>query len=319
MRKKILVIKSSSMGDVVHALPVAGDIKTAFPDCELHWVVEESFCDIVGLSPFIDHRIVTAFRRWRKSPFASKTRSEFAAVRRELRENKYDLVIDLQGLMRSALIAFCSGSQSIGYSRGTIREPMASYLYTNTLAVAESLKPVRRYRVMAARSLGYSIDEDHPHFGLDVAPVLPEGVNGPYVVLAVNTSRPEKLWAQHRWIDVAQRLRLRGLVSVLCWGNEVERQRVEEIADAVDGAVVLPRSNLRTLAGVIAGASAMLGVDTGLAHLGAALGVPSVGIIVGTSAELFSLVSEGPCMTIGDKGVVPTAEEVFDAYLKVMP
>ena len=106
---------------------------------------------------------------------------KFVGCSAELRENKYDLVIDLQGLMRSALIAFCSGSQSIGYSRGTIREPMASYLYTNTLAVAESLKPVRRYRVMAARSLGYSIDEDHPHFGLDVR-VLPEGVNGPYVV-----------------------------------------------------------------------------------------------------------------------------------------
>ena len=104
----------------------------------------------------------------------------------------------------------------------------------------------------------------------------------------------------------------------LFWGNDDERRRVEEIACGVEDAVIMPRSSLKALAQTIAGACCLAGVDTGLTHLGAALGVPSVGIIVGTSAELFSLVSEKACATVGDKGVVPDAVEVLGALHAVM-
>ena len=105
MPKKILIIKSSSMGDIVHALPVAYDIKKHFPDCELSWVVEESFTDIPKLSPYVDKLVVTAFRRWRKHIFSASVRGEIIAVRRALAEAKYDIVIDLQGLIRTAVVA----------------------------------------------------------------------------------------------------------------------------------------------------------------------------------------------------------------------
>lgn len=318
MSRRILVIKSSSMGDVIHALPVAYDIKKAFPDCELDWVVEESFIDIPALSPFVDRRIVTAFRRWRKHPLSHQTREEFSALRKTLRQARYDCVIDIQGLLRTGLVARLTGAETWGYSKNTIREPLASRFYTHTLEVPESLRPVRRYRTMASRVLGYAIDPDAPHYGLRVAPAAPAGVSGPYAALAVNTSRAEKLWPQQRWIEVARELKKDGLQSVLFWGNEAEHERVIEIASAVESAVVMPRSSLTALAQAIAGAACLAGVDTGLTHLGAALGVPSVGIIVGTSAELFSLVSEKACATVGDKGVVPGTIEVLSALQAVM-
>ena len=318
MSRKILIIKSSSMGDVIHALPVAFDIKQAQPDAEVHWVVEESFADIPDLSPFVDRKILTAFRRWRKHPLARQTRSEFSDLKRLLRHEKYDCVIDIQGLMRSALVARLSGAESWGYSKDTIREPLASRFYTHTLPVAESLRPVRRYRTMVSRVLGYDIDPENPRYGLKVKPTPPAGVSGPYAALAVNTSRAEKLWPQSRWIDVVREVRKEGLQSVLFWGNDDERRRVEEIACGVENAVIMPRSSLKALAQTIAGACCLAGVDTGLTHLGAALGVPSVGIIVGTSAELFSLVSEKACATVGDKGVVPDAVEVLGALHAVM-
>lgn len=319
MPRKILIIKSSSMGDVVHALPVAYDIKQAYPDCQLHWVVEESFTDIVTLSPYVDKYVTTAFRRWRKSVLDAGTRQEIAQVRQELKAEHYDIVIDLQGLMRSALVARWCGTESVGYAKDVIKEPMARYLYTRTQSLPVGLQPVRRYRAMAAAVLGYRIDAEHPHFGLRVRAMSPAGVTGPYAALAVNTSRPEKLWPNSRWIEVAQALHQDAhMQSVLFWGSQAEHERVQAIAQAVPEAVVMPRSSIRALAQAIAGARCLIGVDTGFAHLGAALAVPSVGVIVGTSAALFRLVSEGACATVGDKGIVPQPEEVLAALAGIL-
>lgn len=319
MPKKILIIKSSSMGDIVHALPVGYDIKKHYPDCELSWVVEESFTDIPKLSPFVDKLVVTAFRRWRKNIFSSSVRGEILAVRRALAEAKYDIVIDLQGLIRTAVVARWAGVESVGYSKENIKEPLAAHFYSRTLPVSNKLVPVVRYRTMAAQALGYPIENEDLHYGLDVKPMTPTGVRAPYAALTVNTSRAEKLWPKSRWTEVARELADDGIMSVLFWGNDKERAYCEQIASSVPGqVVVLPRLSLRAIAEVIAGARCLLGVDTGLTHLGAALGIPSVGIIVGTSAELFSLVSESACATVGDNGVIPQPEEVLAAMHSVL-
>ena len=317
--KKILVVKSSSMGDVVHALPVAYDIKKAFPEARLDWVVEESFQDIPKLSPFIDGIVVTAFRRWRKKLLEKGVREEISAVRQQLREAQYDAVIDLQGLIRSALVTSWAHAHSFGYSRETIREPLASFFYSEKLSVHESLKPVRRYRVMAALSLGYAIDETAPHYGLEAGDP-PQGLSLPadFVAMAPNTSRVEKLWAENRWVELGKRFQSEGISSAFFWGNAEEKARVERLAEQIGGAIVLPRMKLTDCAAVIRKSRAMIGVDTGLAHLGAALAVPSVGIIVGTSASLFSLVSEGKAVTVGDKGIVPSVDAVWNAYGEVV-
>ena len=317
MTKKILIIRSSSMGDIVHALPVAYDIKKAYPDARIDWVVEESFRDIPTLSPFVDRCVFTAFRRWRKSLFSAKTRNEIGALRQALRQEKYDIVIDLQGLVRSAMVARWARSHSIGYSRDTIREPLASFMYDETRRMPESLTAVRRYRMMAADCLGYEIDDKKPRFGLKTVAPMPVQIEGAYAAFAVNTSRDDKLWPEDRWVEIGCRLINEGIRSVLFWGNEKERECVTRIASYIPNAMVLPKLNLAQCATVLQGAKAAFGVDTGLAHLGAALAVPSVGIIVSTPAAWIGLVSEGPCKTVGDKGVVPSVDDVWNAYKEV--
>ncbi len=315
--RRILVIKSSSMGDVVHALPAAYDIKQAFPGVRLDWVVEEAFQDVVELSPWIDGKVVTAFRRWRKHPLSAETRSEVARVKKQLRESRYDLVIDLQGLVRSALVARWCGVKSVGYSRDTIREPLASFFYSETKRVPESLTPVKRYRTMAAECLGYAIDAEHPVYALKAKPLAVRPAEGDYAVMAVNTSREEKLWARDRWIQTTQALVKAGITPVFVWGSAAEEDRVRAFAELVPGTVVAPHMTLPEIASVLKASVGLIGVDTGISHLAAALAVPAVGIIVGTSAQLFRLVGEGKCTTVGDKGVVPSSSEVLAAFSSV--
>lgn len=317
MAKKVLIIRSSSMGDIVHALPVAYDIKQAFPDAQIDWVVEEAFRDIPRLSPFIDRFVHTAFRRWRKSIFSAKTRAEIRAVRKQLREANYDIVVDLQGLVRSALVGRWTGSRCIGYSRDTIREPLASFMYTETRHMPESLTAVRRYRMMAAECIGYEIDPDRPHFGLEPTAPMPFEVEGEFAALAINTSRENKHWAEESWVELGRRLHAEGVKCVLFWGNALEHERVTRVANQIPDAIVTPKLSLAQCATVLQKAKAAFGVDTGLAHLAAALAVPSVGVLVSTPAAWISLVSEGPCKTVGDVGVVPSVEDAYQAYKEV--
>ncbi|MCF0253216.1 MAG: lipopolysaccharide heptosyltransferase I, partial [Duodenibacillus sp.] len=257
--------------------------------------------------------VVTAFRRWRKRPFSAEVRAEVAALKARLAAERYDLVIDLQGLLRSAMVARWSKARSIGYSRASIREKLASFLYTETRHVPVELGPVRRYRTMAAVCLGYEIDAGRPAFGLEPRAEAPLAIEGGFAALAVNTSRDEKLWPERDWIELGGRLAAEGLASVLFWGSPAERARCERIAAGIEGAVVAPRLTLAELAAQMKRSRLVVGVDTGLAHLGAALALPSVGIIVNTPASLFSLVGEGPCRTLGDAGRPPSAGEVFAA------
>ena len=305
------------MGDIIHALPVAHDIRTALPDAVIDWVAEESFRDIPTLAPAVRHVHVTAFRRWRKSPFASCTRAEIRALKEALASEQYDLVLDIQGLMRSALTAKWTGVPVTGYTRRTVREPLASLFYTRTLDLPESLGAVRRYRLAAAEALGYAIDEEAPHFGLcaSAAPVRP--VAPGTVALAVNTSREEKLWPEASWIALGCRLAQAGHPIELYWGNAAEEVRVKRLAQKIPGAVVLPRARLAQVAASLAQTQAVIGVDTGLSHLAAALGRPSVGIFVSTPVETLHLVGDGPVESLGGIDRLPSVDEVSEALMRV--
>lgn len=315
---KILIIKTSSMGDIIHALPVARDIRLALPDAELHWVAEESFRDIPTLAPAVDKVHVTAFRRWRRSLLSSAVRGEVAALKEALRDERYDVVLDIQGLMRSAMVARWTGVRSTGYSWGTAKEPLASLAYANKLALPASLGAVRRYRMAAAQTLGYEIDETRPLFGLKATAVPSVKPRGAYAALAVNTSRDEKLWPEENWIDLGRRLGDRGLKSVLFWGSPKERERVERLCARIPGALVAPRAGLAETAASLAGAACVIGVDTGLAHLGAALGRPSIGIFVSTPTDTLRLIGDGPVHSLGGVGQCPTADDVWKSLLNVM-
>ena len=315
---KILIVKTSSMGDIIHALPVAYDIKAAMPTCQIHWIAEESFREIPRLSPGVEKTHVTAFRRWRKHPFAADVRAEIDALKKELRAEKFDVVLDIQGLLRSGLLCHWTKAPTWGYTWKTARESLASLFYNHRLDLPEEIGAVRRYRVAAAQTLNYSIDEDHPRFALEpkVASYLKEGL--PYVALAVNTSRDEKLWPAQNWVSLANNLRAQGLRVALFWGSERERERVEAIAAQIPDTVVVPRMGLEKTAATLAQAVGVIGVDTGLTHLGAALGRPSVGIFVSTPTETLKLYGDGPVTSLGGIGVCPGVSQVETAFNKVL-
>lgn len=312
MPQKILLVRTSSLGDIIHTLPIAYDIKHVMPDAKLHWLSEESFSDVCTLSPFVDVVKKTAFRRWRKALFSSKTWSEIRALKADLRSEHYDIVIDTQGLLRSAWAASWPGSPVFGYSRDTVRESLATFFYDQTKRLPESIGTVRRYRKMAALCLGYSIDEEHPKFGLKAPNVL-EGVTLPhdYATLFVSTSQERKNWQEDRWKVLVEELKAQGLDSVLFWGNEKEKERALRIAGHEPFVHVLPRMPIPAVAAVVAHARIGIGVDTGLMHLVAALARPCVGIWVDTKPENISLIGEVDCATIGGKGADVTVNDVM--------
>ena len=314
---KILVIKTSSMGDIIHALPVVNDIKQALPDAEIHWVAEESFKEIPTLAPGVSKVHVTAFRRWRKAVMSTPVREEMAQVKEALRAEHYDVVLDIQGLMRSAMVARWTGVPSFGYTWGTVREKMASHAYAYKLDLPASLGAVKRYRMAAAQALGYEIDPGRPVVALKATAEPSLIPAGPFSALAVNTSRDETLWPEDSWIQIGRRLAGEGLRSVLFWGNDTEHERVKRIAAAIPGADAAPRKGLAQTAACLAKAEAVFGVDTGLAHLGAALGRPSVGIFVSTPTEILKLIGDGPVLSLGGVGECPSVDQVWDAYKSV--
>ncbi len=310
--KKILLVKTSSLGDVVHNLPVASDIRAAVPGAEIDWVVEESFDAIPRLHSAVSRVLPVAIRRWRSGLLGGATRTEIGAFTRELKRRPYDVVIDTQGLFKSAWIAWMAPGVRHGLDFASAREPL-SLFYDRVHAVPWAMHAVERNRTLAARALGYAVPVS-VNYGIRVAAArfvwLPQGR---YAVLAHGTSARPKLWPVERWTELGARLGELGVRSVLPWGSTAERQRAEEIARAVPGAVVAPGLSLADAAAVLAGAGAVVGVDTGLAHLAAALSVPTVGLYCATDPAATGLYGCARAVNLGGVGRPPSVLDVLAA------
>jgi heptosyltransferase-1 len=310
--KKILLVKTSSLGDVVHNLPVASDIRAAVPGAEIDWVVEESFDAIPRLHSAVSRVLPVAIRRWRSGLLGGATRTEIGAFTRELKRRPYDVVIDTQGLFKSAWIAWMAPGVRHGLDFASAREPL-SLFYDRVHAVPWAMHAVERNRTLAARALGYAVPVS-VNYGIRVAAArfvwLPQGR---YAVLAHGTSARPKLWPVERWTELGARLGELGVRSVLPWGSTAERQRAEEIARAVPGAVVAPGLSLADAAAVLAGAGAVVGVDTGLAHLAAALSVPTVGLYCATDPAATGLYGCARAANLGGVGRPPSVLDVLAA------
>lgn len=316
----LALIKTSSMGDVIHALPVVTDIVRAMPGARIDWVVEESFAELPALHPSVNAVIPVAIRRWRKSLFDAATRREIAAVRARLRGARYDLALDLQGLVKSAWVARMTGAPIAGFSRRCAREPLAALAYRRRFDVDPLLHAIERLRSLAAQALGYRV-EGLPAFALsppeEPVPGLPER---PYALLLHATSRAEKQWPDENWRALIARLAQQGLVAALPWGSPAERARAESLAGAAASAlrpVVLPRLSLRQCAAAIARAELVVGVDTGLTHLSAALDAPTVALFAATPAWRFGPYWTPRAESLGEDGRWPGVASVLQAADRV--
>lgn len=306
---RILLVKTSSLGDVVHNLPVASDIAAAVPDAQIDWAVEESFSAIPRLHPHVKRVVPVALRRWRRTWFRPSTWREIGQLREALRAARYDAVIDTQGLLKSALVAASAGGRRYGLDWASSREPLRPF-YDCTFRVLRSAPAVERNRTLAARALRYT-PLPAARFGIRASEAArPRLATSRYAVLVHATSAREKLWPETHWIALGAALRERDLTCVLPWGSAAEGLRSVRLASRIADAVVPPQLKLAEVAALLGGASAVVGVDTGLTHLAGALGVPTVGIYTATDPALTGLYGCERATNVGGIGVVPAVEGV---------
>lgn len=310
---KVLLIKTSSLGDVVHNLPVATDIRSRFPDARIDWVVEETYAPLVALHPAVANVIPVAIRRWRRSLLRASTWSEIGDLRRRFRKEQYDAVIDTQGLVKSALLARAARGRRHGFDASSAREGLAARFYDVKHPIPRGQHAVIRNRALVAAALGYRAD-GVADYGIRVsAPALAAGEVVPYCVLLHGTSRDDKLWPIERWVRLGRELEARGLRCSLPSGSAAERRRSEEIAAALGNPLVPALAPLAGMAQLLARAAAVIGVDTGLTHLAAALGVPVVALYCGSDPVLTGVHEARRARNLGRPGVAPEVPEVLEA------
>jgi heptosyltransferase-1 len=308
----ILLVKTSSLGDVVHNLPVASDIRAAFPGAAIDWVVEEGFAAIPRMHPAVRGVLPVAIRRWRASWWRDEVRSEVGRFLEVLREKTYDAVIDTQGLLKSALIARAARGVRYGLDWASSREPLRPF-YDRTFSIPRSMHAVERNRVLAARALGYAL-QPRVDYGIH-----PEAMEFPwlsrrsYAVLIHVTSAARKLWPEKDWIALGRHLQARDIAAVLPWGTAAERDRSARLAQDIPGAIVPPALRLAEIAGLLAGARLVLGVDTGLTHLAVAVGTPTVGVYGATDPAATGLYGSERAVNAGGRGRMPQAAEIIAA------
>jgi heptosyltransferase-1 len=307
---RLLLVKTSSLGDVIHNLPVASDIAVQFPGAAIDWVVEEALTEIPRLHPAIHRVIPVALRRWRKQLISPATWREMASFRRTLQAESYDAVIDTQGLLKSALICRMAHGPRYGHSAEFAREPFASRFYDHRIPVPAELHAVTRNRLLASQALAYPLP-DRLDYGIAVPPAPTSDADS--VTLLTATSRDDKLWPSERWVALGQALHEQGLTSLLPAGSVIERERATKIAAQIPHARVLPPMDLRELAVTLAGSRLVVGVDTGLVHLAAALGRPTIALFCASNPTLTGVLSSGDAINLGQRDDPPSVDAVLGA------
>ena len=314
---RILLVKTSSLGDVIHNLPVVADIRDHFPNAQIDWVVEENFAAIPRLNPNVNRVIPVAMRRWRKHLSSGATWRQWREFKQALQDRAYDFVIDTQGLLKSSILVRGAHGQRCGYDWNSAREPLASFAYQRKINVAKNLHAVERNRQLVAKALGYQANTQ-PIYGISVPEAAPDkALPVPYVVFLHATSRPDKEWPEENWIELGKWFAANGFVSQLPSGNEAEFERARRLARAITDAMAQPPGKLEDIAVHLAHASAVIGVDTGLTHLACAFGKPTVALYCNSDPGLTGVYASARAINLGGIGLPPRVSDVSNAFEKV--
>jgi heptosyltransferase I len=265
---RLLIVKTSSLGDVLQTLPAVTDAARAFPDLAIDWLVEEAFAAAPTWHPRVSEVMPVALRRWRRRPDPNA----IARLIRRLRARRYDLVIDAQGLAKSALLTLIARGRVAGFDHRSAREGWVATFYGERLAVSRDLHAVDRLRRLFAGALGYSLPDTPADYGI----ARPSRPQRPRLLLLHGATWATKRWPEMYWGELARLALAKGVEPALRWHDAAERQSAERIAATAPGTDILPAPDLETLRSVIGKASVVAANDSGPAHLAAALGVPSV-------------------------------------------
>ena len=294
---------------MVHHCPAVSDAARAIPGAKIDWVVEESFAGVARLHRSVERVIPVAVRRWRRALFKPSIWEEMKDFRKALRSEEYDAVVDTQGLLKSALIARLARGTRHGMDGASAREPLAARLYHRRHAVPRELHAVERNRRLTAAALGICVPAE-VDYGLRARPGTAQTGTMPaaYSVLLTMTSRADKLWPESRWIELGRAL---ALPAVLPWGSAEERARAQRIAAGIGRALVPERMKVEELAAVLGTARNVVGLDSGLTHLAAALDVPTVALFCGSDPALTGVYGAARAVNLGRPGRPPEVAEVL--------
>ncbi len=283
---RVLIIKTSSMGDVIHTLPALTDAAEAIPGIVFDWVVEEGFAEIPAWHASVGRVIPVAIRRWRKSPLAAMKGIEWKAFKTQIQKENYDLVIDAQGLFKSAVLMRLVKAPRAGMDSATVREKVASWFYHRKFHIPREQHAVERTRQLFAQALGYEKPSRRGDYAIDCSKFKLGGEREPYAIFLHGTTRHDKHWPEPYWRELCKQAVKAGYEIRLPWGSDAERERALRLADISEKIKVLPKLNLQGVAAELQGAAFVVSVDTGLGHLSAALNRPTVALYGPTSPNL---------------------------------
>ncbi|GAC1429957.1 MAG: lipopolysaccharide heptosyltransferase I [Burkholderiaceae bacterium] len=326
--RNILIVRVSSLGDVVHNMPMVADLGDRFPEARIDWVVEEAYAPLVQLNHCVTQVLPYALRRWRKSFLATETWAEMAQFWRALRAVAYDLVLDTQGLLKTSVVMrmarLAPGGQRVGLANATVGsgyEPISRIFHTRSIPVALHTHAVQRARLVAACAVGYEISNsnglaagDPVSFCLDAPALSPTAASWlpdtPYAVFFHGSSRTAKRWAPDRWIAVGKMLSETGTPILLPWGSAAEKRVAHHLAEHIPGAVVLPHLPMMDAVLLAQRAALVVGVDTGLTHIAAAYMRPTVELYCDSPRWKTEGNWSVSIINLGDAGIPPSVVEV---------
>ena len=310
--QNILLIRLTSMGDIIHNFPAVTDLSAHFPHARIDWLVGADFSDLPRLHPAIHTVIPCAERQWRKNIFKKQSWEEFKRCRTQLQHTPYDLVIDSQGLLKSAWFGHLTHCPMAGYDMRSAKESFASCFYTHTYTVSRHLNAIQRNRLLTGLACGYTpntpIDYSIPPLGKTLAWLTHER----YIVFVTATSRADKQWPIAHWATLGKALSRQGYELILPWGSLAEYTYCEQLALHFP-ATLTPALTLKEAAIMLQMARLVVGVDTGLTHLAAAVNTPVITLFCASDAQLTGAQSTRYATNLGQRHAPPSAEEVLFA------
>jgi len=287
---RVLLIKTSSMGDLIHTFPALTDAGKAITNIKFDWLVEPGFADIPRWHPLVENVIPVPLRKWRKNIVASDTRQEIQQLRQQLHTQQYDVILDAQTLVKSALLTFLAKGERVGLDFRSAREPLASFAYQRKCKVNFYQHAIVRMRELFSQALYYPLMNTAPEFGLSI-PCHPRESGDPfisqenYLVFLPGTTWTTKKWPEQYWIELAKLVNDAGYRVKISGGNTDEIAQAKRIADACENVDALPRLNITEMANLMVNAKSVVAVDTGFGHLAAALNVPTVSLYGPTNPD----------------------------------